>query len=246
MTVDIAMSGVKVRYGPLEALHGVDLALPAATLTLLVGRNGSGRTSVLRALAGAVPVAAGTVRWRGEDVTRMRAHDRARRGLCFVPDERALYGTLTVAENLALAAPAGDPSAALEAYPALAVLLPRTAATLSGGEQRQLAVARALLAAGARPDPVVLVDEPVQAMSPEVAARTYGLLAGLARAGATVVAAEQRVPRALARPGVLVHELVRGRVAFSAEAVEPVAALLPRPSEGPGSSRSAARSEWPR
>ncbi|MFI8105727.1 ATP-binding cassette domain-containing protein [Streptomyces sp. NPDC086023] len=246
MTVDIAMSGVKVRYGPLEALHGVDLALPAATLTLLVGRNGSGRTSVLRALAGAVPVAAGTVHWRGEDVTRMRAHDRARRGLCFVPDERALYGTLTVAENLALAAPVGGPEAALEAYPALAALLPRTAATLSGGEQRQLAVARALLAAGARPDPVVLVDEPVQGMSPEVAARTYGLLAGLARAGATVVAAEQRVPRALARPGVLVHELVRGRVAFSAEAVEPVAALLPRPAEGPGSSRSAGRSEWPR
>ncbi|MFJ6938453.1 ATP-binding cassette domain-containing protein [Streptomyces sp. NPDC101132] len=246
MTVDIALSGVKVRYGPLEALHGVDLALPAATLTLLVGRNGSGRTSVLRALAGAVPVAAGTVRWRGEDVTRMRAHDRARRGLCFVPEERALYGTLTVAENLALAGPAGDPSAALEAYPALAALLPRTAATLSGGEQRQLAVARALLAAAARPDPVVLVDEPVQGMSPEVAARTYELLAGLARAGATVVAAGPRVPRALARPGVLVHELVRGRVAFSAEAVEPVASLLPRPPEGPGSSRSAARSEWPR
>ncbi|MFJ5552827.1 ATP-binding cassette domain-containing protein [Streptomyces sp. NPDC093225] len=228
MTVEMALCGARVRYGPLEALHGLDLPVPAATVTLLLGRNGSGRTTALRALAGTVPLAAGRVRWRGADVTGWRAHERARRGLCFVPDRQAVHGGLTVAENLALAARGAAPDPALDAYPALAALLPRTAGTLSGGEQRMLAVCRALLAP--RTDPttgrpaVLLLDEPTQGMAPATADRTYALLAALARDGAAVVLAEQRVPATLARPGVLVHELRRGGTAFSGEAAEPRAA----------------------
>ncbi len=224
----MALRGARVRYGPLEALHGLDLPVPAATVTLLLGRNGSGRTTALRALAGTVPLAAGRVRWRGADVTGWRAHERARRGLCFVPDRQAVHGGLTVAENLALAARGAAPDPALDAYPALAALLPRTAGTLSGGEQRMLAVCRALLAP--RTDPatgrpaVLLLDEPAQGMAPATADRTYALLAALARDGAAVVLAEQGVPAALALPGVLVHELRRGGLAFSGEAVEPRAA----------------------
>ncbi|MER7108979.1 ABC transporter ATP-binding protein [Streptomyces sp. NPDC000229] len=215
MSVEIALRAAHVRYGPLEALHGVDLPVPSGTVTVLLGRNGSGRTTVLRALAGTVPLSAGHVLWRDADVTRLHAHHRARRGLCFVPDRRAVYATLTVAENLGLAAPTRDFAPAIDAYPELRPLLARRAGTLSGGEQRMLALSRALLA----PAPVVLVDEPALGMSPAVAARTYRLLSGLCERGAAVVVAEQRPPAGLPR-GTLAHELRRGTLSFSGELAE--------------------------
>ncbi|GAA2808493.1 ATP-binding cassette domain-containing protein [Streptomyces showdoensis] len=215
MSVEIALRAARVRYGPLEALHGLDLALPAGTVTVLLGRNGAGRSSALRALAGTVPLAAGRVEWRGTDVTRLPAHERARRGLCFVPDLRAVYATLTVAENLDLAAP-GRRDEALAAYPELAPLLTHRAGTLSGGERRMLALTRALLS-DAR---VVLVDEPSLGLSAPVAERTYGLLAALARpggaGGAAVVLAEQRLPPGLP-PGSVAYELRRGSLASAGE-----------------------------
>ncbi|MET9428141.1 MULTISPECIES: ATP-binding cassette domain-containing protein [unclassified Streptomyces] len=214
MSIEMELRAARVRYGPLEALHGVDLPVPAAALTVLLGRNGSGRTTALRALAGTVPLSAGRVLWRGADVTRLRAHDRARRGLCFVPDRRAVYPGLTVAENLGLAAHHPTAAPALDAYPELRPLLDRRAGTLSGGEQRMLALSRVVLS-GAR---VVLVDEPALGLSPPVAARTYTLLAELARTAAVVVA-EQRLPPGLP-PGTLVHGLRRGAIAFSGEASE--------------------------
>lgn len=208
----VSLRHARVRYGPLEALHGVTLAAPGPGVTVLLGRNGSGRTTALRALAGAVPLSGGSVVWDGADVTGVPAYRRARRGMRLVPERQAVFGSLTVYENLTLAAP--GPGPALDAYPELRPLLPRRAGTLSGGEQRMLALARAL-SARAR---VLLVDEPAQGMSPAVAARTYDLLAGL---GACVVLAEQRLPPALrGRPGVVVHELSRGTVAFSGEAGE--------------------------
>ncbi|MGA5197137.1 ATP-binding cassette domain-containing protein [Streptomyces exfoliatus] len=212
MTLAMALRGARVRYGPLEALHGLDLPVPAGTVTVLLGRNGSGRTTALRALAGTVRLSAGRVLWRGGDVTRLRAHERARRGLCFVPDLEAVYAGLTVAENLALSSPGAAPP-----YPELVPLLSRTAGTLSGGERRMLALSRALLAAHAR---VVLVDEPSLGLAAPVAARTYRCLAALAvEGGAAVVLAEQRVPDGLP-PGSLVHELRRGSLAFSGEPAE--------------------------
>jgi branched-chain amino acid transport system ATP-binding protein len=212
--MSVSLRHARVRYGPLEALHGVCLVAPASCLTVLLGRNGSGRTTALRALVGTVPLSGGAVVWDGADVTRMPAYERVRRGMCLVPERQAVFGSLTVRENLELAAP--DAAAALDAYPQLRPLLPRRAGTLSGGEQRMLALSRALLARAR----VVLVDEPAQGMSPAVAARTYELLAGL---DACVVLAEQRLPPALRVPAgrtVLVHELRRGAVVFSGEAAE--------------------------
>ncbi|MFM9456009.1 ABC transporter ATP-binding protein [Streptomyces europaeiscabiei] len=208
----LSLRHARVRYGPLEALHGLTLAAPGPGLTVLLGRNGSGRTTALRALAGTVALSGGAVVWDGVDVTRTPAYERARRGLVLVPERRAVFGSLTVRENLELAAP--DLSYALDAYPWLEPLLPRRAGTLSGGEQRMLALARAL-SAHAR---VVLVDEPTQGMSPAVAARTYELLSGLCTC---VVVAEQRLPTGLrGMPGVLVYELRRGALAFGGEATE--------------------------
>ncbi|MFE5948283.1 ATP-binding cassette domain-containing protein [Streptomyces sp. NPDC056480] len=212
MSVEIALRAARVRYGPLEALHGLDLPVPAGTVTVLLGRNGSGRTTALRALAGTVRLSAGRVLWRGADVTRLSAHERARRGLCFVPDLQAVYAGLTVAENLALTRPGAGPP-----YPELVPLLDRTAGTLSGGERRMLALSRALPPVHAR---VVLVDEPSLGLAPPVAARTYrGLVALAVEGGAAVVLAEQRVPDGLP-PGTLVHELRRGSLAFSGERAE--------------------------
>ncbi|BBC37656.1 ABC transporter [Streptomyces graminofaciens] len=210
MTV-IALRHARVRYGPLEALHGVTLAAPGPGLTVLLGRNGSGRTTVLRALAGTVPLTGGAVVWDGTEITRMPAFERARRGLVLVPELRAVFGSLTVRENLELAAP--DPAYALEAYPQLGPLLSHRAGTLSGGERRMLALSRALLARAR----VLLVDEPVQGMSPTVAARTYELLGAL---DACVVVAEQRLPPGLREAPAFVYELRRGTVAFAGEAAE--------------------------
>ncbi|KES03209.1 ABC transporter [Streptomyces toyocaensis] len=207
----VSLRLARVRYGPVEALHGVSLTAPGPGLTVLLGRNGSGRTTVLRALAGAVPLSGGTVWWDGRDVTGVPAYERARRGLCLVPERRAVFGSLTVRENLALTAP--DPAPALDAYPRLRPLLGRRAGTLSGGEQRMLALSRVWLA---RPR-VVLVDEPAQGMSPAVAARTYALLAAL---DACVVVAEQRLPSALHGRPAYVYELRRGSVVFAGEAGE--------------------------
>ncbi|MFD8302280.1 ATP-binding cassette domain-containing protein [Streptomyces sp. NPDC059690] len=224
MSAGIALRHARVRYGPLEALHGVTLAAPGPGLTVLLGRNGSGRTTALRALAGAVPLSGGAVVWDGADVTRLPAYERARRGLCLVPERQAVFGSLTVRENLELAA--RDFALALEAYPPLENLLPRRAGTLSGGEQRMLALSRALLA----PAHVVLVDEPAQGMSPPVAARTYELLAGL---DACVVVAEQRLPPALeGRAAVFVYELRRGSVVFGGQAGELGRRTPPGPSRG--------------
>ncbi|MGV9880415.1 ABC transporter ATP-binding protein [Streptomyces sp. NPDC003006] len=228
MNNGIELRAAHAHYGPLEALHGITLAAPAATLTVLLGRNGSGRTTALRALAGTIPLSSGAVVRDGRDITRRPAHERAAQGLCFVPDRRAVFSSLTVAENLELSHPEGDFGRALTAYPELRPLLPRRAGTLSGGEQRMLALSRALLSQAA----VVLVDEPTQGMSSSVAARTYVLLSELAsptvpgpKSRATcVVVAEQRLPPALreraSRTAVVVHELRRGAVVFSGEAAE--------------------------
>ncbi|MGW5638616.1 ATP-binding cassette domain-containing protein, partial [Streptomyces sp. NPDC003832] len=112
----LSLRRARVRYGPLEALHGVTLAAPGPGLTVLLGRNGSGRTTVLRALAGTVGLTAGAVVWDGVDMTGVPAHERARRGLCLVPDRRAVFGSLTVRENLELTASAPGP--ALDRHPA--------------------------------------------------------------------------------------------------------------------------------
>ncbi|MEU9073362.1 ATP-binding cassette domain-containing protein [Kitasatospora sp. NPDC004745] len=213
MSVELALQGARVRYGPLEALHGVGLAVPGGGVTVLLGRNGAGRTSVLHAVAGLVPLSGGRVLWRGRDVTGWSVHRRVRAGLALVPAERGVFGSLTVAEHLGLGGPARSRATAL--FPELTALLDRRAGTLSGGQQQLVAIGRALAA-----DPaLLLLDEPERGLAPAVAARLHAhLLAGTA-AGRTVVLTARALPRTLATASV-VHVLHRGEVVFSGEPAE--------------------------
>jgi len=213
MSVEAELCAARVRYGPLEALHGVDLAFPAGQVSVLIGRNGAGRTTALRALAGAVPLSAGRCLWQGRDVTGTAAYRRARLGLAFVPAEHAVFGSLTVAENLGSTASAARADAEVEqTFPELLPLLDRRAETLSGGQQQLVALCRAL-----RRGPRLLVlDEPDRGLAPGVVARLHRRLLEIAAEGRTVVLAAQTLPATLTAAGV-VHVLHRGRVAFSGE-----------------------------
>lgn len=202
--MSVSLRHARVRYGPLEALHGVCLSAPASGPAVLLGRNGSGRTTVLRAPAGTVPLSGGAVVWDGADATRMPAYERAPRGMCLVPDRQAVFGSLTVRENLELAAP--DIAAALEVYPRLKPLLPRRAGTLSGGEQRMVALSRVLTS----PARLLLLDEFGLGLAEEVVARVHEALAALVAAGRTVLLAEQSLPETAAWD--YAYELRRGDV----------------------------------
>lgn len=222
MSLEIELRGARVRYGPVEALHGVDLAVPTGGLCVLLGRNGSGRTTALHALAGTVRLSSGRVLWRGDDVTAVPAYRRARRGLALIPDRRPVFSSFTVAEHLSLwGDPAGGgpgPDPALDAFPALRPLLSHRAGTLSGGEQRMLALSRVLL----RPARLLLLDEPALGLSPAAAGHAYAVLSALVvEQGRTLVMAEPRLPEAVRPVASVVYGLRRGAVVFAGEPAEP-------------------------
>ncbi|OPC83452.1 ABC transporter [Embleya scabrispora] len=215
MPITLSVGGLRVRHGPVEALHGVDLDFPAGAVTALVGRNGSGRSTLLDTLAGLVRPTAGTITWDGVDVTAWPADRRARAGLTLIPERGGVFAGLSVADNLRLFADGRDVAPALTAFPVLADRLRQRAGTLSGGEQQMLAVSRALLT----PARLLLLDELSQGLAPRVAAHLYGVVAALATAERTVILVEQHTGEALRRAEV-VYALSRGTVTFRGDPTE--------------------------
>jgi branched-chain amino acid transport system ATP-binding protein len=224
MPIALSVKGLQVRYGPIEALHGVDLEFPAGAVTALVGRNGSGRTTLLNTLAGLVRPTFGTVTWHDRDITTWPADKRARAGLTLIPERGGIFAGLSVADNLAVfangtngtARPQGhDLEPALTAFPVLKARLTQKAGTLSGGEQHMLAVSRALL----RPAKLLLLDELSQGLAPRVAAHLYEVVTNLATADRTVILVEQHTAEALRRAEV-VYALSRGSVTFRGDPEE--------------------------
>jgi urea transport system ATP-binding protein len=169
-------------YGAAIALRGVSIGAEAGAVTCLLGRNGVGKTSLLRAIVGAHPVSAGTIRWNGADITRLASFERARRGIAWVPQGRDIFPLLTVRENLETGfavLPRGRrriPDEVFELFPALAGMLRRRGGDLSGGQQQQLAIARALVM---RPSLLVL-DEPTEGIQPSII-KDIGRVIGLLR-----------------------------------------------------------------
>ncbi|MEZ0089040.1 ATP-binding cassette domain-containing protein [Streptacidiphilus sp. EB129] len=224
MAVEIALDRARVRYGPLEALHGVDLRIPQARLTVLLGRNGAGRSTALHALAGTEPLADGRVTWfgggpHGRDITGLGAFRRARMGVALVPAERAVFPSLSVADHLSRL-DASAHAAALELFPELSRLLERRAGTLSGGEQQMVALAAAL----AGPSRLLLLDELGRGLAEPVVARVHAALAAAVATGRTVLLAEQALPQGMAAD--LVYVLHRGSVAFAGEPGDRAAAAF--------------------
>src|SRR5689334_16101945 len=161
---------VDLHYGAAIALRQVSLTAEVGAVTCLLGRNGVGKTSLLRAITGAHPVSAGAIRWEGTDITRLAIHDRARRGIAWVPQGRDIFPLLTVRENLETGfavLPHGQrrvPEHVFELFPVLRSMLRRRGGDLSGGQQQQLAIARALVM---RPRLLVL-DEPTEGIQPSI------------------------------------------------------------------------------
>jgi branched-chain amino acid transport system ATP-binding protein len=214
-------------YGDAQVLFDVDLALAAGEVVALVGRNGAGKTSLLRAALGLGARTRGRVLLSGRDVTALPPHARARLGLGYVPEDRRIFTDLTVAENLRLVARPIDGGFAegdlLALFPNLAPMLDRPAGAMSGGEQQMLAVARTL-AANPR---VVLLDEPSEGIAPLIVAGMKQAVLAMRERGVAVLVSEQnlRFVAAVADRAVLIEQ---GRLAGEAtrdELLAPSAAV---------------------
>jgi len=197
----LEVSGLAVAYGHVEALQGIDFRVDAGEIRTLVGANGAGKSTTLLALSGLVAPRAGTIRFDGEDITRMAPHKIVERGLVHVAEGRAILTTLTVRENLELgayrrrdkAAVAGDLERLLELFPRLRERIDGVAGNLSGGEQQMLAIARALLA---KPR-LLLLDEPSMGLAPIVVQWIFRTLRTIHTEGLTIFLVEQNVRQAL-------------------------------------------------
>ena len=194
----LEVSGLSAGYLGENVVEGVDVEVGAGQAVAIIGSNGAGKTTLFRALCGMLPVAAGRVRFDGEDITGHPTHRVARAGLAYVPAERHLFPGMSVRENLLLGAYPGrpDPSTfelVLDLFPRLKERRTQPAGSLSGGEQQMLAVGRALMA---RPR-LLLLDEPSTGLAPKLARSAYQALKALKETGVTLLVAEQQVPLAL-------------------------------------------------
>ncbi len=209
-------------YGPVTVLRGADLSVPEAAITTVIGPNGAGKSTLMKAAFGLLPIRAGHVRFRGEEITGMPPARLLARGIVFVPQGRNLFAELSVRHNLEIAGSALrlddlDRRIAdmLERFPALRSRADMQASVLSGGEQKLLELARALLV-----EPrLLLVDEPSLGLSPRVAREIFALLKRLRDRGMTILMVEQNARSALAHSdfGVVMDQ---GRVALTAPAPE--------------------------
>ncbi|ATE53297.1 urea ABC transporter ATP-binding subunit UrtE [Actinosynnema pretiosum] len=218
----LVVSDVDVHYRRSQVLFRVGLEVPAGSLVCVLGRNGVGKTTLLKTVVGLLRPTSGTVLLDGADVTRTPVHRRVRAGLAYVPQGHVVFPQLTVAENLRVVAearPGKDAGAvddALSVFPALVPLLRRRAGLLSGGQRQQLAIARALVA---RPRLLVL-DEPTEGVQPSVVDEIEAAVRRLHReVGLTVLLVEQHVDLA-ARLADRFALLDAGEVVRSGDAAE--------------------------
>ena len=194
----LTLSHVDAHYGPVQVLRNISLTVASGEIVGLMGRNGAGKTTVIRTIMGLVPASAGRIMLDGIDLTGLPAHEVPRRGAAYVPQGRRLFNDMSVEDNLRMGlALHGSGPAVLEdvlhLLPRLRDRLKQRAGTLSGGEQQMLAMARALCT---QPR-LLLLDEPSEGLVPEIVDRLLDTIAGLKRNGVAVLLVEQRVLSAL-------------------------------------------------
>ncbi len=192
---------LKVAYGRIEAVRHVDLAVHPGEFVGIIGSNGAGKTSTLRAITGVVAPAAGSITFAGEDITGLASHDVVARGIAMVPEGRQIFADQTVEDNLVLGAylrtgkdgVAADTARVLELFPVLRERLTQAAGSLSGGEQQMLAIARGLLS---RPR-LLVVDELSLGLAPKILDLLFPVLVDLNRDGLSILLVEQMASYAL-------------------------------------------------
>ena len=197
----LQITGLEVRYGGIRAVKGIDLEVGEGEVVCLIGANGAGKSTSLRALTGLVPVANGTIRYAGRDITGMPLHRRARLGMALVPEGRGVFPRLTVAENLSMGAYARTDGAGVAQdlervyglFPRLQERAGQGAGTLSGGEQQMLAIGRALMS---RPR-LLLLDEPSMGLAPLAVQTIFETIRLIAGQGTTLLLVEQNARLAL-------------------------------------------------
>jgi branched-chain amino acid transport system ATP-binding protein len=197
----LALEGLKVAYGGIQAVKGIDLVVGEGELVCLIGANGAGKTTTLKGVTGLQPVSGGTVHYGGNDVTGFRAFELVRRGLAMVPEGRGVFGGLTIEENLAMGAYTRTDKAGVRAdvervfalFPRLKERRRQTAGTLSGGEQQMLAMGRAMMS---RPR-MLLLDEPSMGLAPLMVQKVFETVLAVSSEGVTILLIEQNAKLAL-------------------------------------------------
>jgi len=162
------VSSLRVAYGESEVLHGLDFSVAPGEIVAVMGRNGMGKTTLMKSLMGVIPTRSGHVRMNGDEITRLKSHQRVARGVAYVPQGRQIFSTMTVEENvetgLTVTGERSVPGEIYEMFPVLLEMKNRRGGNLSGGQQQQLAIARAL---AAKPK-VLLLDEPTEGIQPSI------------------------------------------------------------------------------
>ena len=188
----LALAGVNTHIAQYHILHGVDFEVPRGSLTMLLGRNGAGKTTCLRTIMGLWRASAGSIRMDGRDITQAATPDVAQLGVAYVPENMGIFAGLTVRENLLLAARAGEPEAKrlewiFNLFPALKTFWNALAGNLSGGQKQMLAIARAIV----EPRKLLLVDEPTKGLAPSIIANMVEAFRELKRTDTTILVVEQ-------------------------------------------------------
>jgi branched-chain amino acid transport system ATP-binding protein len=192
----LEVKGLEVHYGGIRAVKGIDLQVAQGELVCLIGANGAGKTSTLKAICRLLPSASETMAYDGSDIRRSKVHELPRKGLVMVPEGRGVFPQLTVHENLTMGGYArghADPESQYAAFPRLKERRHQTAGTLSGGEQQMLAIARALMG-----EPkLLLLDEPSMGLAPLMVAKIFETVREVAARGVTILLVEQNARLAL-------------------------------------------------
>ena len=215
----LELRGISGGYGHTTVLRGVNLTVPAASVTALLGPNGAGKTTLLKTISGLLRAASGSVVMAGEDVTNLSPARRTARGMCHIPEGRGVFRGLTVRDNLIMQSAKGSEAKAMEratdVFPILGSRLQQTAGTLSGGEQQMLAMARAYV----REPTLILVDEASLGLAPLIVGAIFEFLHQLAQKGVALLIVDQFVTRALAMADTA-YVLGRGEITYSGTADE--------------------------
>jgi branched-chain amino acid transport system ATP-binding protein len=218
----LEIAGLHAAYGNIQALRGVDLAVPEGAIVTLIGANGAGKSTLLMTVCGNPRAKSGRVRFLGEDITNLPTNEIVRRGIAQVPEGRRIFPRMSVLENLQLGATPADPSCFAADLARVGMLFPileqrrhQRAGTLSGGEQQMLAIARALMS---RPR-LLLLDEPSLGLAPLIVKQIFAVLGEVNRAGTTILLVEQNAYHALklAHTGYVMQQ---GRIVLSGTGAE--------------------------